>query len=65
MKCGICRSRMSVLAGSVEVSLYSREDFDPEDSQPTSVEDFDLCEKCLSILSHRTVASLIRRAVRS
>ena len=64
-KCGICRSRMLQPAGSVEISLYSGKDFDPEDPRPTSVEDYDLCEKCFGILSRRGIASLIRQTIAS
>ena len=64
-KCGICRARVLQPAGSVEISLYSGTDFDPQDPQPTSVKDLDLCERCFSVLSRRSIASLIRHRIAS
>ena len=65
MKCGLCGSKVSVPAGSVEISLYSGKGFDSEDPQPVSVEDNDLCEKCFGVLSRVSFASLVRNAVAS
>ena len=65
MRCGLCRSRMSSPAGSVEISVYSAEDHDPEDPRPTSIEDHDLCERCCTVLLRRSVASLLRKTLSS